>query len=223
VPLYSALAKRPGGPQDTFKPVMNPLIPGDISAFHLNLQQNKQVMQLVSGYVAEWIQAHPVQPLPVALGGSDYWLADGGKWFVHGAQLRISRGPSGLTGDESWNVYGQIVTAHAELSFTSNADGSLTGTYISPSLATCVRTQRDYGATCYTYRQGTPSDYPNVGSASDPSNPQLGQTITLVPVAPYHAKAVYNGNSPSGWVDGNPNWCQAGLETTEPGFQYCGA
>ena len=226
VPERSALHQRPGGTQTVRTVTNNPDRLFDFSAAHPNLPKNPEIIQLVRGYVSDYLLAHPA-PAPVqttpALGGDAYWLAEGGQWQVHGAQLRISRGPSGLTGDESWNVYGQIVTAHAELSFTSNADGSLTGTYISPSLATCVRTQRDYGATCYTYRQGTPSDYPNVGSASDPSNPQLGQTITLVPVAPYHAKAVYNGNSPSGWVDGNPNWCQAGLETTEPGFQYCGA
>ena len=89
VPLWSALAKRPGGSQDTFDRVTNPLVPANWSAMHLTLQKNARIMQLVSGYVAEWIQAHPapVQAAPTApvQGGEAYWLADGGRWYVHGA------------------------------------------------------------------------------------------------------------------------------------------
>jgi hypothetical protein len=106
----------------------------------------------------------------------------------------------------SWNAYGTIITGHAQLAFTSNADGSLTGTYTTSAT--------------YTYRQGGPSDYPDQDYSGAP---QKGQTIQLVPVAPYHAKTIYNGNSPGGLLYGNTNWCQADLFKTEPGAMYCGA
>jgi hypothetical protein len=41
-----------------------------------------------------------------------------------------------------------------------------------------------------------------------------------VPVAPHHAKSVYDGNSPGGYVGGNTNWRQADLADAS---QYCGA
>jgi pimeloyl-ACP methyl ester carboxylesterase len=206
VPLYSALAKRPGGSHDTFKSVMNPLIPGNISAWHLNLQTNSQVIQLVTGYVADWIRENPVQPIPAApaaLGGDAYWLADGGTWNVHGLQLQISRGPSGLTGTQTWNAGGNIEIGHAQLAFTSNADGSLTGTYTADGTHTYAKT-------------------PPAGFIPEPDSalPQQGQTIRLVPVSPHLAKSVYNGNSPSLFVGGNTNLCQADLPNAS---QYCGA
>jgi hypothetical protein len=42
--------------------------------------------------------------------GAAYWLANGGQWYVHGVQLQISQGPSGLTGTETWNEFANVVT-----------------------------------------------------------------------------------------------------------------
>jgi hypothetical protein len=89
----SALAKRPGGTHDTFDTVRNPVIPGDISAMYIPLKHTLAVQELVVGYIDAWVKAHqPVATAP-ALGGDSYWLADGGKWYVHGIQLQISQGP----------------------------------------------------------------------------------------------------------------------------------
>ena len=104
----------------------------------------------------------------------------------------------------TWIAYGAVVTGHVSMAFTSNADGSLSGTYSS--------------ATTYTFAQGSASDYPNF--SPDPLAPRQGQTEKLVPVAPHLAKSVYNGNSPGAWVGGNTNWCQDGLANPS---QYCGA
>lgn len=206
VPLWSALAKR-GVSNDTFDPVMNPLVPANWSAMHLELQKNARVMQLVSGYVARWIREHPVQAPPAALGGDAYWLADGGTWFVHGAKLQIYHGAAtdseiGLVGDETWNDYANKVIGHAHLVFNYQDDGSLAGTY--------------GGGTTYTY----PSGSPPAGWSPAPGAPQDGQTVTLVPVGPHHAKSVYNGDSPGMYAGGNTNWCQADLPDAS---QYCGA
>ena len=137
VPTWSALAKRPGGSQDTFDRVMNPLVPANWSAMHLELQKNVSVMQLVTGYVADWIRKHP--PVPVqaapaapASGGYDYWLADGGRWYVHGMTLQISRAAAtnseaDLTGLWSWNDYQNTVWGHAVLRLSVQQGGSLAG------------------------------------------------------------------------------------------------
>ena len=76
------------------------------------------------------ITAADIHEVGPRLGGDAYWLADGGPWTVHGSQLQISQGPSGLIGTQTWNAGGNIDIGHAQLAFTSNADGSLTGTYI---------------------------------------------------------------------------------------------
>ena len=159
------------------------------------------------GYIGTWVQrlTSPAVAAAPALGGDSYWLADGGKWFVHGAGLQLEAVPRGRTdyvGELTWNAYGAVVTGHIHLSFTSNADGSLTGTYIDSAT--------------YTYAQGNASDYPEF--TPDPSVPQQGQVIKLVPIAPHHAKTVYlSGGSPE---YGNTNWCQADLPDAS---QYCGA
>jgi pimeloyl-ACP methyl ester carboxylesterase len=324
VPTGSALDKRPGSMNDTYESVVNPVVPGNWSAWHLQLTANPQIQQLVHGYIADYLQAHPVpaaqgqQPLtghpagpdgndplnfiygyydalnahnyqwawnaggsniagtsydswvagyigtkgmyvtgkdltggvgqeqpggsyvvqvsitayqadgsaqyyagtytvgwdgsrwsivaadihqtsgPAAsaqqLGGDSYWLAGGGQWYVHGALLQISRGPSGLTGTETWNAYGNVVYGTAHLAFTLQPDGSLAGTYTDDT----------------TYTKD-PNKDTSAWTGPDPGDPRKGQTITLVPVAPMHAKTVYGSNSPPSWTPGNPNWCQQGL------------
>jgi pimeloyl-ACP methyl ester carboxylesterase len=202
----SALDKRPGWMHDTFDTVANPFVVGDMSAFHLKLTANKNVQALVERYISDYIHAHPVQvqAAPSYVLGSDaYWLADGGTWTVHGLQLQISRGPSGLIGTQTWNAGGNIEIGHAQLAFTSNADGSLTGTYTANGT--------------HTYTQTPPAGFI---PEPDADLPQQGQTIKLVPVSPHHANTVYNGNSPSLFVGGNTNLCQDGLPNAS---QYCGA
>ena len=106
---------------------------------HLWLKRNLQVQQLVYSYIDAYVQAHP--PAPV-LGGDAFWLADGGKWHVHGESLQISQGPSGLTGTVSWNAgpcngpynnnpsaAGEMCEGSSQLTFASQPDGSLAGTF----------------------------------------------------------------------------------------------
>ena len=194
----SALAKRPGGTHDTFDTVRNPIVPGDTSVMHIPLKHDLPVQELVVGYINAWVQAHqsaaPVQAAPTApaLGGDTYWLAGSGKWWVHDSQLQISQGPSGLTGDESWNAGGAIITGHAQIAFTSNADGSLSGTFTTSAT--------------YTYsQQPLPAGFLTPGPTD---GPQRGQTFTLVPVAPMLAKSIAGSGGAS---VGNPYLCQAGL------------
>jgi pimeloyl-ACP methyl ester carboxylesterase len=217
VSLSSALHRRPGGGTNSRTTIQNPPRMLDFSAMHGALPRNRDIIATVHDLISAYIATHPA-PAP-ALGGEAYWLAGGGHWQVHGMTLQISLGPSGLTGTETWNIYGQIVNGHARLTFTSNADGSLTGTYIMPTSAMCLRPTQT--ATCYSYVQGGPLDYPQVPTSDDPSNPQLGQTITLVPIAPMHAKQVYSSNSPAEFVGGNVNLCQVGLAA--PAVLSCGA
>ena len=121
------------------------------------------------------------------------------------------RGPSGLTGTENWNAGGQIIRGHAQLTFISQPDGSLAGTYT-----------RDAW-----YTQDAPQTSPSLCSNCDvhpPSTPDMlkGQTFTLVPVQPGLAKTRYDSNSPAAWVGGNPYWCGDGLAVANPS-RYCGA
>ena len=193
----SALAKRPGGQDDTFDPVRNPIVPGDTSVMHIPLKHYLKVQELVVGYIGTWVKTHqpvPVQAAPTApaLGGDSYWLAGGGHWWVHDSMLQISRGPSGLVGDENWNAGGTIITGHARIAFTSNADGSLAGTFTT--------------STTYTYsQQPLPAGFLTPGPMD---GPQQGQTFTLVPVAPMLAKSIPGSGGAS---VGNPYLCQAGL------------
>jgi pimeloyl-ACP methyl ester carboxylesterase len=129
------------------------------------------------------------------LGGTSYWLANGGQWYVHGLQLRISRGgPTGLTGTETWNEFGAVVTGTVHLEFTLQPDGSLWGIYADDPVYT---------------KTGNASGWPG------PSITSTKNTITrLVPDGPMHATVA------GGPFSGNPNLCQQGL----PGAsQYCGA
>jgi len=208
VPTGSALDKPPGWMNDTFDTVRNPLVPGDVSAWHLALKSNPQVQQKVHDYIYAYVQAHqPRAPAPVAtpspaLGGDAYWLAGGGLWHVHGATLQISQGPSGLIGAETWNDGAQIIIGHAQLTFVSQPDGSLVGTYTGP--------------TTHTYNG------PANGMQLPSGEPQQGQDITLVPVAPGLAKTLYDSNSPAMFIGGNPYLCGPGLAVANPS-QYCGA
>jgi pimeloyl-ACP methyl ester carboxylesterase len=172
----------------------NPLGP----CWHGALPRNLEVEQKVYDIIHVYVQAYrPPAPAAPALGGDAYWLAGGGKWYHHGMGFQISRGPLGLTGTEYWNEYGTIVNGQIHLAFTSNADGSLTGTYTTSAT--------------YTYVQGGPADYPDVPNP-DPSSPQKGQVITLMPVGPHYAKKV----EPVGWA----GLCQEGM--AHP-WDYCGA
>jgi hypothetical protein len=120
VPERSALHQRPAGTQ-TDKTVTNdPYRLGDFSAAHGELTKNPQIIQLVHGYVSDYLRAHPLPAAPACptsgdvpgasdcyahataptqsapspvLGGESYWLANGGYWYVHGMQLQISGGP----------------------------------------------------------------------------------------------------------------------------------
>jgi pimeloyl-ACP methyl ester carboxylesterase len=201
----SALHKRPGSMHDTFDTFKNPWVPGDMSVWHLALKGYPQVIAKTRDYIQAYVQANQPAAIAPVLGGDAYWLVNGGQWTVHDAQLQISRGPSGLVGDESWNAYGAVVTGHAQLAFTSNADGSLTGTYTTSAT--------------YTYAQGTASDYPEF--TPDPSAPKAGQTVTLTPIAPMYAKSVPGGSSPAAYGLGNPYLCQSGLAPNL--IRNCGA
>jgi hypothetical protein len=198
VSLSSALHHRSGGGTTSYTTIQNPP-----SAWHGDLPKNRDIIAMVGDLIRTYIATHPA-PAP-ALGGDFYWLANGGQWTVHDSQLQISRGPSGLVGDESWNAYGAVVTGHAQLAFTGNADGSLTGTYTT--------------STTYTYAQGTAGDYPEF--TPDSAAPRAGQTVTLTPIAPMYAKSVPGGSSPAAYGLGNPYLCQSGLAPNL--IRNCGA
>ena len=205
--LSSALHDRGGGHR-TFYTVTNHLQPFDVSAWHGDLPFNPDAIARVHHLVAAWIQTHPVTAPAPQLGGDAYWLAGGGKWYVHGMGLQITRGSSGLTGKETWNagpcdpadISSGMCTGSAELVFTSQPDGSLLGTYVTdPAYANSAGIR--------------PQNF-----QPDPDQPQKGQVIKLVPVAPMHAKTVFVSNP--GPLYGNTNLCQLGL----PDYSnYCGA
>lgn len=218
VPTWSAQYQRPGGDFDTYTVTNDPNRLFDFSAWHGNLSKNPQVIARVHSLVLNWIQAHPVTapvtaPSPSTsqpTGNVAYWLAGGGRWYVHGITLQISQGPSGLTGTETWNegpcdpanLQGVMCQGSASLAFTSQPNGSLAGTYTTDT----------------TY---TPSSGTSVGSfPGDPGAPQKGQTVLLEPVAPMHAQSVLGPDSPMMFSGGNLNLCQAGLPDAS---QYCGA
>jgi pimeloyl-ACP methyl ester carboxylesterase len=212
VPTWSALEKRSGGQENTGFTFTNPLNAGDVSVWHLQLKSNPLVIAKTAGYIQDYIAANPPAAVAPALGGDAFWLAAGGQWQVHGSNLVISRGPSGLTGMETWNAGGQIILGHAQLAFTSLPDGSLAGTYI--------------GDAWYTERGPLLP-----GMSGPPSTPEMlkGQTITLVPVEPNLAKTTWNSDSVPPWpaifnTEGNPYWCGADLALTgHDRTQYCGA
>jgi pimeloyl-ACP methyl ester carboxylesterase len=166
------------------------------SCWHNALPSNPGVEQKVRGIIQAYIASlpAPVQAAP-ALGGEAYWLADGGRWYLHGLTLQLSRGPSGLTGLWSWNDYKGTVWGHAVLRLSVQPDGSLAGTFV--------------GSATYTLSDGSIAQ----GYAPQPDAPQDGQPIHLVPVGPMHARV-------DGGYFGNVNWCQAGLPNPT---QYCGA
>jgi hypothetical protein len=128
-------------------------------------------------------------PAPAAqLGGTAYWLQGGGGWHVHGMQLQISQGPSGLTGTETWNEYGNVIMGTAHLAFTPDPDGSLSGTFTdSTSLTT------------------TPGADTSGWPGMNPEDPKQGDTIRLVPVTRDYARVVYV--SPAITGPGNYNLC----------------
>ena len=152
--------------------------------------------------VYAWIQDHraPTSAPSPALGGDAYWLANGGKWYVHGMGFQLEQGPDappGYVGTETWNAYGAVVTGTVHLAFTPQPDGSLLGTYVDDPV------------------------YTKTGDASgwlgpDPSAPKKGQVIKLVPIAPMHAKIVGSSSQDNG----NTNICQQGLPNAT---YYCGA
>jgi hypothetical protein len=211
VTTSSALHKRSNGGPGSYTPIQNPPRMLDFSAMHGNLPQNKDIIAMVHDLIYAYIQAHPA-PAP-ALGGTAYWLANGGRWFVHDYQLQITQGPSGLTGKESWNAgpcdwqnTSDTAAGHCwgsdELAFTSQPDGSLEGTVISVPV--------------YTSSAGSlPAGY-----QPEPGEPYQGQAIRLLPVAPMLAKFIQVSNDNFG--NGNSNLCQQGLPSATE-TQYCGA
>ena len=154
------------------------------------------------------MQTAPAAP---ALGGDAYWLADGGKWHVHGESLQISQGPSGLTGTVSWNAgpcngpynnnpsaAGQMCEGSSQLTFASQLDGSLAGTF----------------TTNPTYRAWSGGSIGNYQPSS--GDPKAGETFTLVPLQAHFAKGV-----PDTSGVGNPYLCQDGLDAVT--VRACGA
>jgi pimeloyl-ACP methyl ester carboxylesterase len=210
VPVSSALAKRPGGNQYIIPAFRSPTGLPDYSYWHGALPKNPVIIQKVRELVSDYLQAHP---MPTTLGGADYWLANGGQWFVHDYRLQITQGPSGLTGTEHWNAgpcdwqslsdtaAGQCWGSD-ELAFTSQPDGSLAGTVTSVPV--------------YSSSAGSlPAGY-----QPEPGEPYQGQAIKLVPVAPMLAKFIQVSNDKFG--NGNSNLCQQGLPSATE-TQYCGA
>ena len=206
VSLSSALHHRPAGGTSSYTKIQNPPRVYDISAWHGDLPKNRDIIAMVHDLIRTYIATHPARvPAPAATsspapGGDSYWLADGGKWYVHGMTLQISRAAAtsseaDLTGIWSWNDYQNTVWGHAVLRLSVQQDGSLAGTFV--------------GSATYTLKDGSPAQ----GYAPQPDAPTDGQTIRLVPVAPMHAKV-------DGGYFGSTNWCQAGLPDAS---QYCGA
>jgi pimeloyl-ACP methyl ester carboxylesterase len=207
----SALNKRPtGGPGSDTTIACHGLDPFG-SCWHVALTRNQVAEQEVHDLIYAYVQSHPGQAAqPTQSSSAAYWLAGGGRWYVHGIALQISQGPSGLTGTETWNegpcdpanLPGVMCEGSASLAFTSQANGSLAGTYTTN--------------TTYTPWSGT-----TVGNfPGDPGAPQKGQTVLLEPIAPMHAQSVLGPDSPMMFSGGNLNWCQQGLADAS---QYCGA
>jgi hypothetical protein len=145
------------------------------------------------------------------LGGTAYWLANGGYWYVHGYQLQLTQGPSGLVGIEHWNagpcnpsdMSAGMCGGSDELAFTSQPDGSLAGTVTTVPV--------------YVTSSGAPA----AGYQPYPGEPFKGQLIKLVPVAPGLAKLIQvTGDNPGG--NGNGNLCQPTLDGATKN-KYCGA
>jgi pimeloyl-ACP methyl ester carboxylesterase len=197
VSISSALHKRSNGGPGSYTAIQNPPRMLDISAWHGYLPtKNRDIIAMTSDLIRTYIRTHPA-PAP-ALGGDAFWLAHGGKWYVHGMGLQLYRGPSGLAGTETWNAYGTVVTGTNHLVFTSQPDGSLIGTFTDDAA---------YTRTGF----GDPS-----GFQPDPAAPKKGDVVKLVPVAPERAKIV---GSPSADYE-NTNICSPWL----PGAStYCGA
>ena len=200
VPTWSALEKRSGGQENTVDTFTNPLNAGDVSVWHLQLKSNSRVIAKTVYYITVYVQANPPAAVAPALGSEAYWLADGGRWYVHDGTLQISRAgatdsEADLTGLWSWNDYQNTVWGHAVLRLSVQQDGSLAGTFV--------------GSATYTLHDGSPAQ----GYAPQPDAPTDGQAIKLVPVGPMHAQVV-------GGYFGNTNWCQAGLADAS---RYCGA
>jgi pimeloyl-ACP methyl ester carboxylesterase len=211
VSLPSALHHRPGGGTSSYTTIQNPGI-FDVSATHGELPKNRDIIAMVHDLIRAYIAHHPAPvPAPVAtpspvLGGDAYWLADGGKWYVHDLWIQISRGSSGLTGEVGWNAgpceFNNPSSEHcwgtAKVAFTSQQDGSLTGTYTTGS--------------AYATSSGTPAGT----FQGDPEAPKEGQSFRLIPVAPHHARDVGVLSNPDQHI-GNQNLCQEGYWTMECG------
>ena len=216
------LHHRPGGGTSSYTKIQNPPRFFDLSATHGVLPWNRDIIAMVRDLIRAYVAAHPAPvpasapaatPSPVqALGGEAYWLAGGGKWFVHGSGIQISRGPSGLTGTVSWNagpynapslMAGPMCEGLISLAFISQPDGSLAGTFTTDA----------------TYTPWTGTSIGNFRPA--PNAPRKGQTVTLTPIAPMYAKSAPGGSSPAAYGLGNPYLCQDGL--TEPAVRSCGA
>ena len=201
VTTSSALHKRSNGGPGSYTPIQNPPRMLDFSAMHGNLPQNKDIIAMVHDLIYAYIQAHPA-PAP-ALGGLAYWLNEGGYWYVHGMQLWISQGPSGLVGTETWNAGGNVWMGTEHLAFTLQPDGSLTGTYTDDPTYTQERANL-YGV--------QPSD---IGM-------KKGDVIRMVPVMPRLSKTIYVTQPQFNDSGGNFYRCQQGLQVPNPSL-YCGA
>jgi hypothetical protein len=192
-----------GGKVSAYLTVLND--GGTTSYYHGYYYVDTAAGKITGASIQQDCETNPAGSAPdsaLAPGSLAYWLAHGGRWFVHGETLQISQGSSGLTGTMTWNAGGNVWTGTAHLAFTHYADGTLAGTFTDNA--------------AYAQTGSDTSSFPQ----PDPGGPQQGQTITLAPVSPMLAKMVYDSSSPAMFAGGNTNLCQLGLPNET---QYCGA
>jgi len=145
--------------------------------------------------------ATPAQPVPTPTpqtGVASYV----GKWEVHDSLLTIN---TNNTGVEQWNsgpCEQQMCNGNAQVLFTTNSDGSITGTIQS-----------------VTYTQWN-SDPAPAGFQPDPSDPQAGDTFQLQHSGPHLLYTTWLGTL-SSLNSGNRYWCDTYAQNA--GWKQCGA
>lgn len=205
VSTASALQSRQGPSQDPTTTVTCTDSPTHLSfsCWHIALPHNRQVELATSDAIQAYLRSALPTPTPTPsqtpASTYAYWMADGGNWYVHGMTLKLQLGGAGLTGTMTWNAgpcdpnnpSAGMCSGSVPVTFQPAANGSIKG---------------KFGKATYS----DPNFPPN------PSDPALDGTITLQPVAPYHAVIV----AASGWDVGNHNFCQTGLADAS---RWCGA
>ena len=128
-----------------------------------------------------------------------------GKWEVHGALLNITANQAGVF---QWNAgpcsdAGDMCNGNAQMTFTTNADGSITGTIQSVS---------------YTLWIGSPAPAGYQPSADDP---KAGEAFQLQHSGAHLLYTTWLGAQSSLNNDGNRYWCDT--YALNAGWQQCGA